>query len=102
HHLGCSKLGVVVPTSTRSEPATVLVTRNALTPFKPGPAQATKRPSVCGTAAHSGCSFSLTEPTNFSFKPSSSRKLSAELFPLSKINVVSGTVSVGPDNSRKN
>src|SRR5208283_2730162 len=69
--------------------------------LKPGLAHATNRESVCGTAANSGCSFSLTEPTNLRCKESNRLKLSAELFPLSKIRVVSGTAVASPANSRK-
>ena len=60
-------------------------------PFKPGLAHTANRGSVCGTSANSGWSFCLTEPTNLSSNASNRPKFSAELFPLSKIRVVSGT-----------
>src|SRR5208337_4080148 len=79
-HCVFARFGLYVTTRTRSEPATVLVTRKVLAPFKPGLAHTTNRGSECGTWANSGCSFCLTEPTNLSFKESNRRKLSAELF----------------------
>src|SRR5208337_4983573 len=50
-HCVFARFGLYVTTRTRSEPATVLVTRKALAPFKPGLAHTTNRGSECGTWA---------------------------------------------------
>ena len=57
-------------------------------PFKPGLAHTTNRGSVCGTPANSGCSLSLTEPTNL------------RLQGVQQAEVLGGVVSLVEDQSR--